>query len=87
MAHPVKNPPEMQEMLVRSLGQEGPLEKGMATHSSILAWKISRTEEPSGPQSMGSHRVGHYWGTNTCTSWRGKKGDVKIQSPDTSHHH
>ena len=60
MAHPVKNPPEMQEMLVRSLGQEGPLEKGMATHSSILAWKISRTEEPSGPQSMGSHRVEHY---------------------------
>ena len=40
MAHPVKNLPEIQEMLVRSLGQEDSLEKGMATHSSILAWRI-----------------------------------------------
>ena len=54
MAHPVKNLPEIQEMLVRSLGQEDSLEKGMATHSSILAWRISWTEEPSGLQSMGS---------------------------------
>ena len=54
MAHPVKNLPEIQEMLVRSLGQEDSLEKGMATHSSILAWRISRTEEPSGLQSTGS---------------------------------
>ena len=59
MAHPVKNLPEIQEMLVRSLGQEDSLEKGMATHSSILAWRISRTEEPSGLQSTGSQRVGH----------------------------
>jgi hypothetical protein len=56
----VKNSPAMQETLVRSLGWEDPLEKEMATHSSILAWKISRTEEPGGLQSMGSQRVGHY---------------------------
>jgi len=55
----VKNPPAMQETWVRSLGWEDPLEKGMATHSSILAWKIPRTEEPGGLQSMGSQRVGH----------------------------
>ena len=45
--------------LVRSLGWEDPLEKGMATHCSILARRISWTEEPGGPQSMGSQRVGH----------------------------
>ena len=44
---------------VRSLGQEEPLEKGMATHSSILAWRIPWTEESGGLQSVGSHRVGH----------------------------
>ena len=47
------------EMWARSLGQEDPLEKGMATHSSILAWEISWMEEPAGLQSMGSQRVGH----------------------------
>ena len=51
----VKNPPAMQETRVRSLGQEDPLEKDMATHSSILAWRIPWTEEPGGLQSMGSH--------------------------------
>ena len=50
----VKNLPEVQEMRVRSVGQEDPLEKGMATHSSILAWRIPWTEEPGGLQSMGS---------------------------------
>ena len=50
----VKNPPAMQEMRVRSLGWEDPLEKGMATHSSILAWKSPGSEEPGGLQSMGS---------------------------------
>ena len=49
----------MQETLVRSLGQENALEKEMATHSSILAWKIPWTEEPGKLQSMGSQRVGH----------------------------
>jgi len=44
----VKNPPAMQETLVQSLGQEDPLEKGIATHSSILAWRIPGTEEPGG---------------------------------------
>ena len=50
---------ELQETQVRSLGQEDPLEKGMATNSSILAWRISWTEEPGGLQSMGLQRVRH----------------------------
>ena len=50
---------------VKSLGQEDPLEEGMATQSSILAWRIPWTEEPSGLQSMGSQRVGHDRATNT----------------------
>ena len=49
----VKNPPAMQEMSIRSLGQEYPLEKEMATHSSVLAWRIQWTEEPGGLQTMG----------------------------------
>ena len=49
----------MKETQVRSLGREDPLEKEMATHSSILAWRIPRTEEPGGLQSTGSQRVGH----------------------------
>ena len=53
-AQTVKNPPAMQETPVRSLGWEDPLEKGMATHSSILAWRISWTGEPGGLQSRGS---------------------------------
>ena len=48
MAQTVKNLPAMWEIRVRSLGQEDPLEKGMATHSSILAWRITQTEEPGG---------------------------------------
>ena len=55
----VKNLPAMQEAQVRSLGQKDPLEKGMATQSSILAWRIPGTGEPGGLPSMGSHRVGH----------------------------
>ena len=54
----VKNPPAMQETQVQPLGQEGPLEKGMATHSSTLAWRVPWTEEPGGLQSMGSQRGG-----------------------------
>ena len=60
VAQAVKNPPVMQkpqEMQVRSLGQEKPMEEEMATRSSILAWRISWTEEPSGLQSMGLQRV------------------------------
>ena len=59
MAQVVKNLPAMQETQVRSLGWEDPLEKGMATYSRILAWRIPWTEEPGGLQSMGSQRVGH----------------------------
>ena len=62
MAQWVKNLPAMQEpqeTRVPSLGGEDPLEKGMATHSSILAWRIPWTEEPGGVQSMGSQRVRH----------------------------
>ena len=55
----VKNPPVTWETWVRSLGWEDPLEEGMATHSSILAWRIPWTEEPGGLQSMGLQRVGH----------------------------
>ena len=55
----VNNPPAMQETWVGSLGWEDPLEKGMATHSSILAWRIPWTEEPGVLQSIGSQRVGH----------------------------
>ena len=55
----VKNLPAMQETWVQSLGWEDPLEKGMATHCSILAWRIPWTEEPGGLQSMGSSRVRH----------------------------
>ena len=58
IAQSVKNLPAVQETWVRSLGWEDPLEKEMATHSSILAWKIPWTEEPGGLQSMGSQRVG-----------------------------
>ena len=54
----VKNLPAMQETWVQSLGQEDPLEKEMATHSSILAWRNPWTEEPGGLQSMGSQGVG-----------------------------
>ena len=55
----VKHLPAMQEMWLPSLGQEDPLEEGMAAHRSILAWRIPWTEEPGGLQSMGSLRVGH----------------------------
>ena len=53
----VENPPAKRETWVQSLGWEDPLEEGMATHFSILAWRIPRTEEPGGLQSMGSQRV------------------------------
>ena len=59
MAQTVKNLPAMQETQVQSLGQEDPLEKRMAPHSSILAWKIPWTEDPGRLQFMGSQRVGY----------------------------
>ena len=66
MAQMVKNSPTMQETWVWSLALENPLEKEMATHSSILAWRIPQTKEPE-LQSLGSQRVGHDWVTNTST--------------------
>ena len=59
MAQRLKHLPAMRETWVRSLDQEDPLEKEMATHSSTLAWRIPWAEEPGGLQSMGSQRVGH----------------------------
>ena len=55
----VKNPPAMRETWVQPLGWEHPLEEGMATHSSILDWRVPQTEEPGRLQSMGSQRVEH----------------------------
>ena len=59
VAQSIKNLPAVQETQVQPLGWEDPLEKETATHSSILAWRISWAEEPGGLQSMGSQRVGH----------------------------
>ena len=59
MAQWVKNLPAMQETGVRFLGQEDPLEKGMATHPSVLVWRIPWTEEPGGLHSVGLHRIEH----------------------------
>ena len=67
MAQMVKNLPVMQETQIQSLGQEDPLEKGMATHSCILAWRIPWSEEPGGLQSMGSQGVRHDLATNAFT--------------------
>ena len=63
----LKNLPEMWESWVWSLGQKDALEKEMATHSSILAWRIPLTEEPGELQSLGLQKVGHHWATNTHT--------------------
>ena len=59
VAQRLKRLPAMWETWVRSLGQEDPLEKEMATHSSVLAWRIPGMGEPGGLPSMGLHRVGH----------------------------
>ena len=68
MAQLVKNLPAMWETWVPSLGWEDPLEEGMATHCSVLAWRIPWTEEPGGLQSLGSQRVRHDCETFTFTS-------------------
>ena len=72
MAQMVKNLPAGQQTQIQTLGREDPLEMGMATHSSILDWKIPWTEEPGLLQSMGSQRVGHDWLTNVthANCWR-----------------
>ena len=74
----VKNPPSLQktqEMQVPSLGQEDPLEEGMATHSSILAWRILRTEEIDGLQSIGSQKIRQDYRTKATEHTRMKKPD------------
>ena len=81
VAQMVKNLPAMLETWVQSLGWEDPMEKEMAAHSSILAWKIPRTEEPGRLQSMGLQRVGHDWTTNTHTFLK------KQQNIDWRQHH
>ena len=67
-AQMVKDLSATQESQVWSLGQEDPLEEGMETHSSVLAWRIPWTQEPGGLQSMRSQRRGHDWATNTSTT-------------------
>ena len=67
MAQAVKKLPAVQKIDIQNLGWEDPLENWMATHSSILAWKIPWAEEPGGLQSTGWQRVGHDWATNTFT--------------------
>ena len=69
VAQVAKNLPAMQETQVQFLGQEDPLEKGMATHSSITAWEIPWTQDPGGLQSLGLHRIGHDLTSNTHTHY------------------
>ena len=79
VAQMVKNLPAMQEVQVLSLGWEDLLEKGVPTHSTILVWRISWTEEPGRLQSMGSRRVRHDWATN--------KNGASPKWTYSSHHH
>ena len=74
MAQMVKNLLTLQETWVQFLGQEDPLEKGMAAHSSFLAWRIPWTEEPGG-KFMGSQRVGHDLATNTKLPCQGAESN------------
>ena len=75
VAQMVKNPPAMQETWVRSLGWEDPLEKEMATHCSILAWRILWTEEPGRLQSMGSQKSQTCPSTYACVQEEKEKGE------------
>ena len=70
MSQTIKNPPPVWETWAWSLGWEDPLKESMATHSSILAWRIPSTEEPGGLQSMGSQRVRRNWVTYTFLDFR-----------------
>ena len=84
VAQLVKNPPAVQETWVRSLGWEDPLKKEMATHSSILAWRIPWTVEPGRLESMGLQRVGHDRVTNAFTFLQAHfwKSEKIIRKPD-----
>ena len=68
---------KIHEMWIQSLGQEDPLEEEMATYSSILAWRIPGTEEPSGLPSMGSHRVGHDWSDLAAAAAAGRETQLE----------
>ena len=89
MAQRLKCRPAMRETWVWSLGWEDPLEKEMATHSSILAWRIPWTEEPGGLQSMGLLGVGHDWATSLSLfifmHWRRKWQPTPVFLPGESH--
>ena len=78
VAQMVKSLPAVQETCVQSLGWEDPLEKEVATHSSILAWKILWIEEPGRLQSMGSQRVGHDWVTSLTYAVLGITSNLKM---------
>ena len=78
VAQTVKNLPAMQETGVQSLGQEDPLEKGIATHSSVLAWRIPRTEEPGGLQSIGPF--------SSCSSFISRRFIFPLASFPYIHH-
>ena len=81
VAQRLKHLPAMWETWVRSLGWEDPLEKEMATHSSILAWRIPWTEEPGGLQSTGSQRVGHAWATSLTLGWVPRRPGDQLLMP------
>ena len=91
VAQRLKHLPPIWETRVRSLGREDPLEKEMAIHSSILAWKIPWTEKPSRLQSTGSQRVGHNWATElnwtelNHSFWRRKWQPTPVFLPGKSH--
>ena len=87
VAQLLKNPPAMQETPGWSLGQKDPLEKGWATHSSVLAWRSPWTEEPGGLQPMGLQRLRYDWATNTTLftrvlpnvwEWAEKEGYLQV---------
>ena len=78
VAQMVKNLPATQKTWVQSLGPEGLLQKGMATHSSILAWRSPWTEEHGSLQAMGSQRVEHDWVTNTSSCWGGQALELRL---------
>ena len=85
VAQMVKHLPTVRETQVQSLGWEDLLEKEMATHSSILAWKIPWMEEPGRLQSMGLQRVGHDWATSLSHNYR--LAFIKVVSLDQQHQH
>jgi len=87
MAQSVKRLPATRETWIQSLGWEDPPDKEMATHSSILAWRIPWTEEPSGLQSLGSQVVGHDWGTSLSLSSQRRQEEETREDEMVGWHH